>query len=826
MLIQLLLIGQLLPTPQGYYGFGPVHPQPNVGAISVLPLAEPTDAGPIPDTGWDASGYDATGYDATGYDATGYDATGYDATGDDASGYDASIWPDATPPDSGIDDAGNLAFVTTGQSWANNSANHIPVISAAQAFSNLWVTSSGLVPLVNDSARLNEEVIDVPIVNNLRAIFEMHYPDTGTPPFKSIWRAQGGARLDQIDCRDNLDLFSPTTVCQGILDDAAVAVSNGVTQIPIVFYLQGHADIGDQTDPVVWCDRLEVFRQDLQTQFRAISGYNDNGVALKLLMMGEGRFVRNALGFSTTPFTDGQAACAELYPNIYLGPGQMGHIPFNNIDNLHNTGQGQIMMAGGMAQAGYELVFGSGAFESFMMENCNLDNPTQVTCNFHIPCREYGGSYAGDPAGCRNDPPIVIDPTPGQHQWPNSGFRIRGDNLGAVITNVTIPACDAGVTCPVVLTLDKTPETGSIIGIADEGDAGAYPSRTYAGSNLRTSRTSWPTAVFNGNAGGLDDAGMPFGDDFPSPRSKVIAGIDAGYYADAAASDSGIFPDATVIPYDDCYAVRFGGFADGTNTGSLIEIGGGWNQPAGPALAGLNQWTIMMHFTHNALVSGIRNVPFVQWDDGVVGVGAGQQYLILTRLEPVFSNDFYAYITSGAGGTPYRYFDMTTYPREVQVVLVYDGTQATATNRLRAYRWLNGATNGLQNVGTYGAFGTPTLPTVMGNSDKPFTIGGGYSPSLWDLDGDMYSFAAWETALSASQVAELNSGTGPIDPRNASVIPDIYFSVDSERPGATILTDEITGVSGTLTPSYTYDGGINSPIDGSIPQVVATGRCP
>lgn len=725
--------------------------------------------------------------------------------------------PDAGP-DAGITDAGALGFVVTGQSWANYLANHFPVVSTSQAYGNQWATDGGVQPLVNGIAATNfEEVIHAPILNNLRARFADAYPDSTTPPFTMIWAAQGGARLDQIDCRDDLGAYAPTVVCQDLIDNAATAVANGVTKIPTMFILQGHADIGDGTDPVVWCDRLEQFRVDLQTQFRAIPSYSDGGDPLKLVMMGEGRFVRNASGASTTPFTDGQAVCADTYPWIYLAGAQLGHVPFNDVDHLHNNGVGQVMMSGVLAQAGWEVTFGQGSYRPFMMESCTMATPTQIACSFHVPCRAYGGAFPGDPAGCQSDPPIVFDTIPGQHQWPNSGFRIRNDNIGATITSVSIDPCGTGVNCVVRLNVDTTPEYGSVVGISDEGDAGSFPSRTYAGSNLRTSYAHWPDAGAPWAAGQYDDAGRPLGDDYPSPRSRPIGGIDAGYYADGSV-DAG-FPDATVFPYDQCYAVRFGGFADGTTTGSRIQVGGGWNNPSGPALSGLAGWTIMVHLRHNALTSGVRNVPFVQLDDS-------SQYLVLPRFEPVFSNDLYVYITAGAGGSPYRRIPMS-YGIDQQIVVVYDGTQGTATNRVRIYRWLAGETGGLVDISTAGAFGG-AFPAVMNNSSQPFYIGGGPSTGLWDIDGDLYSFTAWEQALSAVQVQELNSGAAVVDPRNASVAPAIYFPVDDERPGATIVTDEIQGVSGLFQPAEQWDGGPGTPVDGSIPQVIATGAvgCP
>ena len=165
--------------------------------------------------------------------------------------------------------------------------------------------------------------------------------------------------------------------------------------------------------------------------------------------------------------------------------------------------------------------------------------------------------------------------------------------------------------------------------------------------------------------------------------------------------------------------------------------------------------------------------------------------------------------------------------------VVYDGTAADTFNqntdpRMRYYRWTSPATGGLVNIQGWGDWSGPsTVPTAMATSARPLTIGGGYG-SFWpDLDADVYSVAIWDVALPPAEAAALNSGAAVVDPRNIATPPALYMPFEAESPGDTTVADLMNGVVGVLEPSYTFvDGGLGTPIDGSIPQVVAMGACP
>lgn len=662
--------------------------------------------------------------------------------------------------------AGTLGIGVMGQSWANDHANHFPPITTEASYGLQEALRGDLYPLDNAHSRQSEERIAPPLIHNLWSLHLDADPDSDRPPAVSVWAAQGGARLDQIDCRDDEGAFKPSPVCQGMIDNARTAVRlAGVSRIPVVFNLQGYSDILKLNDPVAWCDRLEQLRVDLESTWRTIPGYDDGGEALAMILMGEQRFVR-AGTIDETPFTNGMVECAERLPHVFLGANQGAHVPVNPVDNLHNSGTGQIIMAGGMARAGYEVVFGSGSWTPLLMQSCRLVTERDVDCTFFVPCRAYGSDVEGSPAGCRFDPPLVRDVVATDPQ-PQDGFRVFGDFETPVIESVSAEPCDAGVECRMRLHLDRTPSNRAWVGVADKGDAGPYGTgRTYPGCNWRSPFKRFPSVDASWAMRNVDDAGLPLGDHWCWPVSRPIEGASA---RDASVEELAALRDGGVHPYDDCFATRFD--AEG-----YVEIGGGWNNPAGPALAGHGQATVMMHLT--ARRPSDRVVLFAQ-EDMILAELVGDRLVVSVPTEGEWRSASAEMV----------------YERESQWVVVYDGTQPSNADRITLYRWVEGSEGGLEDVGRADVR-ERWFPERLPASARPFRYGG----------ADVHAFAAWETALPWAAVRSLNHGSGVVDPRATA---DVYFPAE-EEPGSPTLTDLSQGFPGVLRGA----------------KQVATGRCP
>ncbi len=661
---------------------------------------------------------------------------------------------------------GTLGIGVMGQSWANDHANHFPPITTEASYGLQEALRGDLFPLDNAHSHQSEERIGPPLIHNLWSLHLDADPDSDRPPAVSVWAAQGGARLDQIDCRDDAGAFMPSPVCQGMIENARTAVRMaGVSRIPVVFYLQGYSDILKLNDPVAWCDRLEQLRVDLESQWRTIEGYDDGGEALSMILMGEQRFVR-AGTIDETPFTNGMVACADRLPHVFLGANQGAHVPVNSVDNLHNSGTGQIIMAGGMARAGYEVVFGSGAWTPLMMQSCRLVTDDDVDCTFFVPCRAYGSDEPGSPDGCRFDPPITRDVVATDPQS-QDGFRVFGDFETPQIESVEAQPCDAGVECRLRLHLDRTPSNRAWVGVADKGDAGPYGTgRTYPGCNWRSPFKRFPSVDASWAMRNVDDAGLPLGDHWCWPVSRPLEGAPA---RDASVEELAALRDGGLLPYENCYTTRDG----------RVTIGGGWNNPSGPGFSGLAGATVMLH----ASVPRFDHVLFEQ--AGVIRAEAKTGRFIVS----VFDGE--AWQTASASVIPLR----TT-----QWVVVYDGSQPSNADRVTIYRWAEGiGSSGLEDVGEADRREVP-FPTRLAKSDAPFVYGG----------HEIHAFAAWETALPWAAVRSLNHGRGVVDPRNAAVPADVYFPAE-ELPGSRTLTDLSQGFPGVLSESA---------------RQIATGRCP
>ncbi|MEQ9498544.1 MAG: hypothetical protein RIT81_16835 [Deltaproteobacteria bacterium] len=651
---------------------------------------------------------------------------------------------------------GTLGIGVMGQSWANDQANHFPRITDEASYGLQEALRGDLFPLDNRHSGQIEERIGPPLIHNLWSLHLDADPDSKRPPAVSVWAAEGGARLDQIDCRDDEGAFKPSPVCQGMLDNAATAVRlAGVERIPVVFYLQGYADILKLGDPEVWCEGLERLRADLETHWRRIPGYDDGGEALAMIIMGEQRWVR-AGTIDETPFSNAMVACAERLPHVYLGANQGAHVPVNPVDNLHNSGTGQIIMAGGMARAGYEVVFGSGSWTPLLMQSCRLVTEQDVDCTFFVPCRAYGSDERGSPDGCRFDPPIVRDVVATDPQ-PQDGFRVYGDFDTPRIEAVTAEPCDAGVECRLRLKLDRTPSDRAWVGVADKGDAGPYGTgRTYPGCNWRSPFKRFPSVDASWAMGNVDDAGLPLGDQWCWPVSRHLRGASP---RDASVEELAALRDGGLLPYANCYATR-----DGT-----VTIGGGWNNPSGPGLSGLEKATVMMH---TAIPRFDHVLLFEQ--AGVIRAEMKGARVVVS----VFDDGEWR--TASASNVPLN---------DAQWVFVYDGTQPSNADRVTIYRWPKVSSRGLEDVGVADDREVP-FPRRLSTSSAPFVYGG-YK---------VHAFAAWETALPWAAVRSLNHGRGVVDPRNASIPPDVYFPAE-ELPGTRTLTDLSQGFPGALSES-------------------------
>jgi hypothetical protein len=173
----------------------------------------------------------------------------------------------------------------------------------------------------------------------------------------------------------------------------------------------------------------------------------------------------------------------------------------------------------------------------------------------------------------------------------------------------------------------------------------------------------------------------------------------------------------------------------------------------------------------------------------------------------------------GVGGDGFRFWfqtpeavtaaqlNLTPLPpsgSRVQIVARYDGSQALEADRVRMWY----ATGSMQTLITgsmtiFDLFGTTTIPTSIPSTTHDMSVGDATYATAAGMNGILYDFVIWRSALSDANILLLRANGLPIDPTILNVTSSHHWLMGN---GIGDVGTRINDVAGNVTGSLTNGG--------------------